>query len=156
MITRTFDETKWRLVPIECPTAALQILFDVFDKRPSAVWAELISAAPQPEPAETNSSDESALREAVAKILDRSYPKVARKIRAGMRSSNWSEDLVDPGFLFGALKSTPAAVRAENEACAKTVEEEFCGGDQSTDYEEGWNDCALDRAQAIRARMEGK
>lgn len=50
MITRTYDDTKWRLVPVECPTVAFQILFDVFDKRPSAVWAELLSAAPQPEP----------------------------------------------------------------------------------------------------------
>jgi hypothetical protein len=44
-------------------------------------------------------------REIAAKALDKSYPQVARKVRAGMRSSNWTEDLVDPGLLIDVLES---------------------------------------------------
>lgn len=43
-------------------------------------------------------------RERVASVLDASYPKVAAKIRAGMRSSTWPEDLVDPGLLMDLLE----------------------------------------------------
>lgn len=44
-------------------------------------------------------------RECAAKILDRRYPKVAEKIRAGMRSSTWPEDLIDPGLLLDILEA---------------------------------------------------
>lgn len=46
-------------------------------------------------------------RERAATILDRSYPKVAAKIRAGMRSSTWPEDLIDPGLLLDLLETEP-------------------------------------------------
>lgn len=43
-------------------------------------------------------------RERVATVLARRYPKVADKIRAGMRSSTWPEDLIDPGVLIDLLE----------------------------------------------------
>lgn len=46
-------------------------------------------------------------REIAAKALDKSYPRIARQIRAGMRSSNWPEDLVDPGLLIDILEARP-------------------------------------------------
>lgn len=43
-------------------------------------------------------------RELAASVLeDGGYPKIADKIRAGMRASNWKEDLVDPGLLLDLL-----------------------------------------------------
>lgn len=44
-------------------------------------------------------------RELAASVLeDGGYPKIADQIRAGMRSSNWSENLVDPGLLLDLLE----------------------------------------------------
>lgn len=43
-----------------------------------------------------------------ASVLDRRYPKVAEKIRAGMRSSTWPEDLVDPGLLLDVIEQLEA------------------------------------------------
>ena len=47
-------------------------------------------------------------RERAARVLDHRFPKVAAKIRAGMRSSTWPEDLVDPGLLLDLLESEQA------------------------------------------------
>ncbi len=43
-------------------------------------------------------------RSKAAAVLAERYPKVAAKIRAGMRSSTWTEDLIDPGLLLDLLE----------------------------------------------------
>ncbi len=45
-----------------------------------------------------------ARRERVADLIEKRHPKTAAKIRAGMRSSNWPEDLIDPGYLLDLLE----------------------------------------------------
>lgn len=61
-------------------------------------------------------------REQAAKILDRSYPKVADKIRAGMRSSTWPEDLIDPGTLLDLLETYEEREQATCRAIRELLE----------------------------------
>lgn len=53
---------------------------------------------------EAERAKDQARRELAASVLDRRYPKVADMIRAGMRSSTWPENLVDPGLLLDLLE----------------------------------------------------
>lgn len=56
-------------------------------------------------PEEERRAKDGTRRELAATVLeDGGYPKVADMIRAGMRSSTWPENLVDPGLLLDLLE----------------------------------------------------
>jgi hypothetical protein len=58
---------------------------------------------------EAERAKDQARRELAATVLeDGGYPKIADKIRAGMRSSTWPENLVDPGLLLDLLEKLEA------------------------------------------------
>lgn len=59
-------------------------------------------------PEEERRAKDQARRELAASVLEPRYPKIAAMIRAGMRSSNWPENLVDPGLLLDLLEKIEA------------------------------------------------
>ena len=60
-------------------------------------------------PEEERRAKDRARRELAATVLeDGGYPKIADQIRAGMRSSTWPENLVDPGLLLDLLEKIDA------------------------------------------------
>lgn len=76
-------------------------------------------------PEEERRAKDQARRELAASVIEKRYPKVADSLRAGMRSSTWPENLIDPGCLLdllekiegvGAAEPLPLAVRLRDEA----------------------------------------
>lgn len=94
----------------------------------------------------TMTPEEARAQEIAISPIEKQYPKVAAKLRAGMHSSNWPEDRVDPRLVVEAAiqaasaQPAPSAVVKGMIGALQPIVECLETGDWETKDCGGWGD----------------